>query len=146
MFPGGFLRQMNDTIEANRKLLRRRLTVEKIKETYREQVLRNPSHYGQMNPEQLKIQIRRKLARNQIVELFRYAYAAGLIILLAAGVVWIILVMTSFSKVHAQIPQDIPHQSEPVDFTSLPNILIYIGVPVLMVIVYIWWRRKSRNQ
>jgi hypothetical protein len=46
----------------------------------------------------------------------------------------------------AQIPQDIPNQSEPVDFTSGWNILIYIVLPILMGIYYYFWRKKQRKK
>lgn len=51
--------------------------------------------------------------------------------------------------VPAQIPQDIPHQTEPVDFSSTRNIVIYIGLPILFVVAYILlrkWARKQREQ
>ncbi len=44
--------------------------------------------------------------------------------------------------VAAQIPRDIPHQSEPVDFSDPANILLYIGVPVLMVVLYVILRKR----
>jgi hypothetical protein len=143
---GGFLKQMNDSIESNRRLLSKKITVEKIKQAYRDQVMKQPSHYEHMNPEELKAQIRLKLARNRIRELTGRAYAIGLMILFMAAVIWLITLVTAFTTVHAQIPQDIPHQSEPVDFTSLPNVLIYIVLPVLMVILYYYWRKKWRKK
>jgi hypothetical protein len=54
--------------------------------------------------------------------------------------------MYFLSLFFAQIPQDIPHQSEPVDFTHLPNILFYIGVPVLMAILYFFYFRKRNKK
>lgn len=45
-----------------------------------------------------------------------------------------------------QIPQDIPHQSEPVDFTESANVWFYLGVPLLMIILYIIIRRVRRNR
>ncbi|MCS6974617.1 MAG: hypothetical protein N2044_04935 [Cyclobacteriaceae bacterium] len=46
----------------------------------------------------------------------------------------------------AQIPQDIPHQSEPVDFTQWPNILFYLVLPVLMVVFYYFYFRKKTKK
>ncbi|MDL5046811.1 hypothetical protein QQ054_12295 [Oscillatoria amoena NRMC-F 0135] len=44
-----------------------------------------------------------------------------------------------------QIPQDIPHQTEPVDFTYLPNIILYIALPLLLVIFYFYWKRRYKK-
>jgi hypothetical protein len=50
------------------------------------------------------------------------------------------------SRLVAQIPQDIPHQTEPVDFSSPLNILFYIGVPLLMIVLYIIIRKSRRKK
>jgi cytochrome bd-type quinol oxidase subunit 2 len=58
-----------------------------------------------------------------------------------------LLIFASILRIaNAQIPQDIPHQSEPVDFTSGWNILIYIVLPIMMVVYYYWWRKKQRKK
>lgn len=48
--------------------------------------------------------------------------------------------------VGAQLPQDLPHQIDPVDFDRWQNILIYVGLPVLMVVTYIFLRRRARRK
>jgi zinc transporter ZupT len=40
----------------------------------------------------------------------------------------------------AQSPTHYPSGNDPVDFT-LVNILVYIVAPILMVIIYLWYRR-----
>ncbi len=45
-----------------------------------------------------------------------------------------------------QIPQDIPHQTEPVDFTESGNVWFYLGVPLLMLVLYIIIRKVRRNR
>lgn len=59
---------------------------------------------------------------------------------LLASIMWYPLVLL------VQIPQDIPHQSEPVDFTESANVWFYLGVPLLMIILYIIIRRVRRNR
>lgn len=46
----------------------------------------------------------------------------------------------------AQIPQDIPHQTEPVDFSESQNIWFYLGVPLLMIVLYIIIRKVRANR
>jgi hypothetical protein len=55
------------------------------------------------------------------------------------------LLMTA-GRLFAQIPQDIPHQTDPVDFTSQRNILFYLGVPLLMIVLYILIRKVRRSR
>lgn len=80
----------------------------------------------------------RRLNKKFTVEKLRETYRVG--------VVWMLMVITSFAPVYAQIPQDIPNQSEPADFTSPLNIVLYIILPLLMVIGYYFWRKSKRNQ
>jgi hypothetical protein len=143
---GGFLKQMNDSIEYNRRLLKKKMTVEKLRETYREEVLSRPLHYEHLNPEVLKDRIRKKLKRNKMQELIGRIVAVGLLILTIIGTIWVFLSLTAFASVVAQIPQDIPNQSDPVDFSDPLNIVLYIVLPVLMILVYILWRRSKKNR
>lgn len=57
-----------------------------------------------------------------------------------------ILILLNGLFAEAQIPQDIPHQSDPVDFTSIPNILFYIILPILLGIFYYYWRKKKKSK
>ncbi|MCU0398396.1 MAG: hypothetical protein MUC73_09865 [Cyclobacteriaceae bacterium] len=49
------------------------------------------------------------------------------------------------NQVFMQIPQDIPHQSEPVDFTNPWNIVVYIIVPIGLVILYLYWKKHRKK-
>ena len=42
-----------------------------------------------------------------------------------------------------QIPREVPHQTEPVDFTSVTNVVVYLGVPILLLGFYVIWRRRK---
>lgn len=48
----------------------------------------------------------------------------------------------------AQVPQDIPVDSKPVDFNNPWNYIVYIVIPILLLIFYIWWRknRPGKNE
>jgi hypothetical protein len=50
---------------------------------------------------------------------------------------------------HGQLPQDLPYDSDPVDFTSAKNIALFLIVPLLMIVLYIayrqWYRRTRRS-
>ncbi len=48
-----------------------------------------------------------------------------------------------FIQTPGEIPT--PHNNDPIDLTSTSDILIYIVIPVLLLILYILWRRGRRN-
>ena len=51
------------------------------------------------------------------------------------------------AKLLAQVPKDLPVDTEPVDFSSNPwNYLIYIVIPVVFVVFYIWWRKNRSGK
>lgn len=59
---------------------------------------------------------------------------------------FLILILTPIF-VLAQVPKDLPVNSEPVDFGSNPwNYLIYIVIPVVFVAFYIWWRKNKSSK
>jgi heme/copper-type cytochrome/quinol oxidase subunit 2 len=50
-----------------------------------------------------------------------------------------------------QVPQGIPKDMGPVDFSSTSNIIIYIVLPVVVLIVFFFWksavkRRKKEDE
>ncbi|GIV37351.1 MAG: hypothetical protein KatS3mg032_1730 [Cyclobacteriaceae bacterium] len=45
-----------------------------------------------------------------------------------------------------QIPQDIPHQTEPVDFRQWENILLYLVTPLLLAALYFFYFRKRNKR
>lgn len=46
-----------------------------------------------------------------------------------------------------QIPTDVPHpdNNTPVDLSSTFEVILYIVAPILLFIVYIYLRKKSRS-
>ncbi len=46
----------------------------------------------------------------------------------------------SYINLQAQTPTHYPTGTDPVDFTPV-NIIVYIVVPVLLVLIYLWYRR-----
>jgi len=52
--------------------------------------------------------------------------------------------MTNYTLL--QIPQGIPNQSQPIDLSSTTEVILYIVLPVLMIIVYLIWRKKRNNK
>lgn len=63
------------------------------------------------------------------------------------GIIFLALAMWVITGVAAgQIPQDIPHQTDPVDFSSPLNILFFLGVPILMIVLYFMIRKMRRNR
>lgn len=57
-----------------------------------------------------------------------------------------LLVFACVFKVNAQLPQDLPYDSKPVDFSDPVNIVLYIAIPLLIIVLYIFWRRRFRKK
>ncbi|MEX0810639.1 MAG: hypothetical protein WD048_00395 [Chitinophagales bacterium] len=58
---------------------------------------------------------------------------------------FILLFLAFFSM--AQMPKNIPHDTGPVEFLDSPlNILLFIALPILLVVFYIWWRKFYQNK
>lgn len=55
-----------------------------------------------------------------------------------------LVLLMSFMSGMAQAPTHYPTGNDPVDFTPV-NIFFYIVVPVLFVLLYLWWRRVDRK-
>jgi hypothetical protein len=47
-------------------------------------------------------------------------------------------------SVFAQLPQDLPYQTDPVDFDQTKNIIFFIVLPLVMIVAYILLRRRAR--
>ncbi|MBX2963864.1 MAG: hypothetical protein KF687_15240 [Cyclobacteriaceae bacterium] len=45
-----------------------------------------------------------------------------------------------------QIPTDIPNQSTPIDLTSTTDIILFITLPLIMIVLYVYWRKKKRSE
>ncbi|MGY5353804.1 hypothetical protein [Wenyingzhuangia sp. IMCC45467] len=57
--------------------------------------------------------------------------------------------MLLFTKLYfLQIPSEIPHpdHNKALDFSNPMEIIFYIGAPILILIVFIWLKRKKGNQ
>lgn len=50
-----------------------------------------------------------------------------------------------FSASSAQVPQNIPTENTPTDWSSWPNILLFVVLPVAIVLYYLFFRRKPRG-
>ena len=51
------------------------------------------------------------------------------------------------AMIFGQRPSSVPYDTEPVRFFESPaNIIIYIVLPLLIVLIYILWRRKVRKE
>lgn len=73
----------------------------------------------------------------------------SLLIRFTSFMVFLFLFLVTGVKIYAQRPQDLPDpdQSEPLELDTFPEILIYIGLPVLFVILYLWLlRRRKRSK
>lgn len=54
---------------------------------------------------------------------------------------------TLFSpSVIGQVPQGIPKDNGPIDFSSTANIIIYIVLPIVVVVVFIVWRMAVKKR
>lgn len=58
----------------------------------------------------------------------------------------ILLTAIPFLQLIAQIPREIPGPNDPIDFTQNSNIILYIGGPIIMVVVFILWRRSKNKK
>jgi uncharacterized membrane protein len=50
-----------------------------------------------------------------------------------------VLSLIPFMNLIAQSPTHYPTGKDPIDFTPI-NIFVFIIVPILFVIIYLWWR------
>jgi hypothetical protein len=67
---GGFLKQMNDSMQQNRRLLRKsdKSKSKQVREAYNEEIKRQASRYDHVDVEALKERVRKKVSRNIIQE------------------------------------------------------------------------------
>lgn len=52
----------------------------------------------------------------------------------------------AITRIFAQLPSDLPYETDPVDFTSTTAIIFYILVPVIMFVFYYMWRKKKLEE
>lgn len=54
---------------------------------------------------------------------------------------------TLFSpSVIGQVPQGIPKNNGPIDFSSTSNIVVYIVLPILVVLIFVFWRMATKKK
>ncbi len=57
-----------------------------------------------------------------------------------------IVMMFFAGQVYAQRPSGVPYDNEPVGFfDSITNIIFYIVIPLAIIVLYVIWRRKTKN-
>ena len=77
---GGFLKQMNDSIKYNRALVKKtdKSKSKQIREAFKDEVRNRSSSYENVNLDELKKRVRRKLQRNKTQD---YADCSSILIL-----------------------------------------------------------------
>lgn len=61
--------------------------------------------------------------------------------------VLVIFLLMHIPMVFAQMPTHVPGGSEPVDFFESPaSVLVYIIIPVIVVVLYVIWRKKNQKE
>jgi hypothetical protein len=93
MFGFGSLRQMNDTIKANRELLRKKKTA---RERQKDEIRIRSSSYENVNFDYVKSRVSAKLKRNRGQELAASLIGVAIILCVIGFVVWIVF-RTDFS-------------------------------------------------
>lgn len=59
----------------------------------------------------------------------------------------VLSILTLFKSAIAQVPRNLPTDTEPVEFSDKPyTIVIYIVVPILAVGFYYWWRKVYQKK
>lgn len=54
---------------------------------------------------------------------------------------------TLFSpSVIGQVPQGIPKDNGPIDFSSTSNLIVYIVLPLVAVAIYVFWRMANKKK
>jgi hypothetical protein len=90
---GGFLKQMNDSMQQNRRLLRKsdKSKSKQVREAYNEEIKRQASRYDHVDVEALKERVRKKVSRNIIQEQIVKAVTLMVLITFVLAVIWVII-------------------------------------------------------
>lgn len=59
---------------------------------------------------------------------------------------FIALIWMAIGQVFAQMQPDIPQPRGPVDLSETANLIIFIILPALVVIGYLFWRRAMKRR
>lgn len=51
---------------------------------------------------------------------------------------------TALAQAPRGVPQ--PHENEPIDFTSLPELIIFIFIPVAAILLFLYLRRRKNKR
>ena len=56
--------------------------------------------------------------------------------------------LNSIHSLFLQIPYGTqnPDANKPIDFTSAFDVIVFIVLPILMIILYIYWRRSKKKE
>ena len=49
-----------------------------------------------------------------------------------------------FSQIPRHIPK--PHNNNPIDLSSTADVIIYIALPLIALILFLIWRKKTKNK
>lgn len=90
---GGFLKQMNDTMQQNRRLLKKsdKSKSKQVREEYNKEIKRQASRYEHVDVEALKERVRKKVHRNIIQEKIIKAVALMVLATFVTAVIWVII-------------------------------------------------------
>lgn len=57
-----------------------------------------------------------------------------------------IVMMFFTDQVFGQRPSGVPYDNEPLGvFDSVTNIIFYIVIPIAIIVLYVIWRRRTKN-
>lgn len=89
----GSLKQMNDTIQQNRRLLKKtgKTKSKQVREAYQKEMKALASHYDNINLEELKQRVRKRLQRNIIQERVTKVISLFLVASFVVAVIWLII-------------------------------------------------------
>lgn len=90
---GGFLKQMNDTMQQNRRLLRKsdKSKSKQVREAYNEEIKRQASRYDHVDVEALKERVRKRVQRNIVQEKLIKETALTFVVVFIIGVTGVII-------------------------------------------------------
>lgn len=90
---GGFLKQMNDTMQQNRRLLRKsdKSKSKQVREAYNEEIKRQALRYEHVDVDALKERVRKKVHRNIIQEKIIKTIALTVLATFVVAVIWVII-------------------------------------------------------
>jgi hypothetical protein len=98
---GGFLKQMNDTLQYNRDLLGKRKSA---RELYKEEIKSRTSTYDHVVLEQVRERVAKKLRRNHTEEILARVVAVVLLGGVVTGLIWTVSFISAGRKIKNETP------------------------------------------